>query len=162
LIDIGWAQASDIPGVIDVLCEIADFRASLGQDRWRKSSFTYEAVGAWIERRELAVARLDGKVIGTMLVQPADHLFWPDRPDGEAFYVHKLTRSRKVPVDGGLAGPFIAFAEAATREAGRPLLRLDCALDERLCAVYERLGFQRLDIVEPEPGLISWRWERGV
>ena len=161
-VQVGWAGQADIPGVIDVLIEIADFRASLGQDRWRKSTFTYEAVGEWIARRELVVARIDGRVVGTMLIQPADEVFWPDRPDGEAFYVHKLTRTRKAPEAKGLVAPLITFAEQVTRDAGRPLLRLDCAIDEKLCALYENLGFQRGDVVEPSPGLVSVRWEKCV
>jgi hypothetical protein len=162
LIEIGWATSADIPGVIDVLKEIADFRASLGQDRWDKASFTPAAVQDWIDRRELVVARLGGRVIGTMLVQDLDPVFWPERGPHEALYVHKLARTRTAPEARGLVKPLVDFAEEETRRRGLPVVRLDCALDEKLCAIYAGLGFRRLDIVEPRAGLVSWRWEKAV
>ena len=95
-----------------------------------------------------------------MLVQPLDPLFWPDRPEGEALHVHKLARKRSARIEGGLARPMLDWALKETRKAGLPYLRLDCAPDETLCAIYAACGFTRLDLVEPKPDFWSWRWEK--
>lgn len=160
---IAWATSDDINGAIAVLCEIADFRRSLGQDRWKKEWFTREALQGWIDDHRLVVARLDGKVIGTMLVEDADPIFWPDDPAGEALYVHRLARTRSAPEAKGLAARFLVFAQDEAKRRGRAFVRLDCALDETLCAIYDRAGFTRLkDVWEVAPDFHSWRWEKGV
>lgn len=159
---IDWATTDDSDGTIAVLREVADYRASLGQVRWDPESFTRDSVGAWIDRRELVVARVDDQVVATMLIQPVDLLFWPERAKGEAFYVHKLARLRSAHAAKGIVRRFITFAKDATRAAGRPYLRLDCAPDPGLCDLYAGLGFQRIDVVEIRPDFTSVRWEMTV
>lgn len=161
MIDVGWATSADIPGAIAVLCEITDFRASIGQDRWKKEWFTPQALQGWIDGRQLVVGRLNGQVVATMLVEDEDRKFWPDDPPGEALYVHRLARSRAAAGAKGVAGRFLEFAEAEARARGRSFVRLDCALDERLGAIYARAGFRRLPGVwEVDPTFHSWRWEK--
>ncbi len=162
-VEIGWARADDIDGAIAVLCEIADFRKSLGQDRWKKDWFTPDALQRWIDARQLVVARLNGRVIGTMLLQDEDPIFWPTDPPGEALYVHRLTRTRTESGARGLAQRFLDFARQEAALRGRVFVRLDCALDETLAAIYHRAGFTRLKKVwEVAPDFHSWRWEKAV
>ena len=162
-VEIEWATANDIEGAIAVLCEIADFRKSLGQDRWKKDWFTPVALQGWIDARQLVVARLEGKVIGTMLLEDEDPIFWPDDPPGEALYVHRLTRTRTGAGAKGLAQRFLAFAQEEAGRRGRAYVRLDCALDETLCAIYDRAGFTRQKGVwEVAPDFHSWCWEKAV
>jgi ribosomal protein S18 acetylase RimI-like enzyme len=161
-VEISWATMADIDAVIALLKAVAGYRESKGQYRWDKASFTQGAIASWIERHELVVARRGGVIVGAMLVQPIDHVFWPDRPDGEALHVHKLARDPAVPQAKGLARHLIAFAEDAAREAGRPYLRLDCAPEPRLCALYQGLGFTHIDQVAITADFISERWEKSV
>jgi hypothetical protein len=161
LIEVGWAAPEDIPGAIAVLLEITEFRKSLGQDRWNKDWFTPKALQSWIDNRSLVVARLDGLVVGTMLVEDEDKTFWPDDPPGEALYVHRLARARTAPAAKGAAAHFLAFAEQEARGRGRGFVRLDCALDETLAAIYQGAAYRRLPGVwEVSPGFQSWRWEK--
>lgn len=162
-VEIGFAESSDINGAIAVLCEIADFRRSLGQDRWKKEWFTPAALQSWIDEHRLVVARLDGAVIGTMLVEDADPIFWPDDPPGEALYVHRLARTRAAVEARGLAARFLEFARDEAKRRGRAFVRLDCALDETLCAIYDGAGFTRLpEVWEVRSDFHSWRWEKPV
>lgn len=145
-----------------LLRAVAAWRASIGQIRWPQSWFTAEAAERWIGAGELIAARRDGELVGVMLFEALDHRFWPDRPDGEAFFVHRLARKRGVAIDGGLAKPMLDWALNETRQLGRPWLRLDCAPDEKLCAIYAACGFDRVDLKEIEPGFWSVRWQKAV
>jgi len=143
-----------------LLREVAVYREGKGQFRWNKEWFTLEAAQGWIESGQLVSARQDGELVGVMLFQSEDQRFWPDRPKGEAFFVHRLARKPGARIEGGLAGPMLDWAYAETKRLGRPWLRLDCAPDDKLCAIYEGWGFDRIDLKQIEPDFWSWRWEK--
>ena len=140
---------------------MVDYRVQKKQFRWDKASFTPQLMRQWIAAGELVVAHRGDEMVGLMLLQPIDRLFWPDRPDGQALHVHRLARKRGIaPIEGGLARPMLDWAMNEVRKAGRPLLRLDCAPDEDLCAIYANCGFTRLDLKEIKPDFWSVRWEK--
>ncbi len=139
---------------------MVDYRVQKKQFRWDKASFTPGLMQDWVKAGELVVAHQAEEMVGLMLLQPTDRLFWPDRPDGEALHVHRLARKRSATIKGGLAAPMLDWAMDEVRKAGRLFLRLDCAPDEDLCAVYERCGFIRLDLRQIKPDFWSVRWEK--
>ena len=137
-------------------------RNDRGQFRWKLGWFTPESIKGWIDGRRLVVARQGDKLAGVMLLQDTDHRFWPDRPDGEASFVHRLCRDPAITIEGGLARPMLDWALEETGRMGRPWLRLDCAPLEKLCAVYANAGFTRVDLKEIEPDFWSVRWEKHI
>ena len=144
---------------------MVDYRVQKKQFRWDKDSFTPALMRQWMAAGELVVAYRGEEMVGLMLLQSTDRMFWPHRPDGEALHVHKLARKQGIAkIEGGLAAPMLDWAMREVRRAGRPYLRLDCAPDDDLCAVYERCGFARLELREidraPEPNFWSWLWEK--
>ena len=87
-----------------------------------------------------------------MILEPEDPHFWPDRPAGEAGYVHKLAVRRAY---AGWAFPAALMNHAAALIQGRDrrFLRLDC--DPPLAGFYQRLGFVLVDereVVHAEAG----------
>ena len=81
-------------------------------------------------------------LMGVFRLQECDPDFWPEMPDGDALYLHKLA---VYPAHQGQGWAHALLAHAATlaRARGRSLLRLDCAGGRpKLCAVYERVGFR--------------------
>lgn len=154
------AGPDDAHEAMSLLREVAAYRASIGQVRWPLDWFTQQNAERWISADELVVARKGGQIVGVMLFESVDQRFWPDYPDGEAYFVHRLARRRGGDVPGGLAGPMLDWAHAETRRLGRPWLRLDCAPEARLCAIYERAGFERVDLKEVEPDFWSVRWQK--
>ncbi len=140
---------------------MVDYRVQKQQFRWDKASFTPELMRQWVAVGELVVAHRGPEMVGLMLLQPNDPVFWPDRPQGQALHVHRLGRKQGIAkIEGGLARPMLDWAMDEVRKAGRPWLRLDCAPDEDLCALYAACGFTRLDLVEIKEGFWSWRWEK--
>ena len=71
-----------------------------------------------------------------------DHVFWPDFPDDDSVYLHRLAIRRKF-ARSGLSQTILAWAVGWTRSLGRKQLRLDC-LSERapLQALYQNFGFK--------------------
>lgn len=139
---------------------MTEHRNRRGQFRWKLEWFTPESIKGWIDSGQLVVARQGERLAGVMLFQEVDHRFWPDYPDGEAFFVHRLCRDPEITIEGGLARPMLDWALNETRRLGRPWLRLDCAPEGKLCAVYQNTGFSRVDLKEIEPDFWSVRWEK--
>ena len=77
-----------------------------------------------------------------MRYQLEDPLFWPDVPEGESAYVHRLAVRRRA-AGGAVSRALLEWAVNRTRESGRRYLRLDTdASRSKLRAVYERFGFR--------------------
>jgi ribosomal protein S18 acetylase RimI-like enzyme len=72
-------------------------------------------------------------------------MFWPGADD-DAGYIHRIAVRREAR---GLGVELLKFAERATADAGRKLLRLDCySGNDALCSYYESAGFVRRGDVE--------------
>lgn len=116
----------------------------LGNGRWDGADIAPDRVTAWIEAGEAVVALAGEDIAATMLLQWRDLVFWPERDDGTAAYLHKI--AVRAGMNGrGAPAALVAFAADEARRRGRTLLRLDTGPWPRLCAVYERLGFCEVD-----------------
>lgn len=77
-----------------------------------------------------------------MRFQLEDPLFWPDVPQDESAYIHRLGVRRRV-AGGVTSKALLEWAVKRTREIGRRYLRLDTdASRQKLRAVYEQFGFR--------------------
>lgn len=85
-----------------------------------------------------------GQSIGTVCIQWTDMQYWGDRGnDGRAGYIHQLAIRRSVGGQG-IGSDILEWAVSHIRNAGRSVVRLDCATSNSvLCAYYERHGFAR-------------------
>ncbi len=93
-----------------------------------------------MERGEVYVFRLDGRPVGTLVLQWSDEETWGGVADA-AGYVHGLAIRREW-AGKGLGRALLKWAEDRTAAAGRDYLRLDCAAENRaLNAYYARAGF---------------------
>lgn len=127
-----------------ILLEVAGWLEARGQPMWTAGEL---APGALLERyglEEMRLGLLSGEPVAAMVVQESDEFFWPDSPEGESLFVHKLAAARRLK-GSGAAAAMLDWAKANAREQGRAYLRLDCAADRpRLCLFYERYGFRRV------------------
>lgn len=78
----------------------------------------------------------------------------PHRADLSKMLVHRRARRQ------GLGAALMRAAEAAARECGRTLLVLDAVTDGDAARLYERLGWERVDVIPgyalmPHGGLCS-------
>lgn len=147
--------ASDTPGfhirqafpgetgiVSDVLQEAARWLVESGTPMWKDGELAPDRIAADVEAGLFFIAWAGDDAAGVFKMQPEDPLFWPDLPQGDALYLHRIAVRREFAGQGVMSA-MVAFARDATGRAGRRYLRLDCeAARPRLRAAYERLGFQ--------------------
>jgi ribosomal protein S18 acetylase RimI-like enzyme len=137
------AYKADFSRVLAILEDAAAWLASRGIDQWRPGGFDHHELLQSIDRRELHLARIDGRDVGTITLQWADPLFWPPEGHDQAGYVHKLAVRREA-AGRGLGRYLLEWAAARSAERGKRFLRLDCqGTNPGLCGYYEKLGFTR-------------------
>lgn len=141
-ITIRQAQPRDAASVAAILGEAAEWLIAQGSPMWRGEELTAERIAADIAAGEFFIAESASEPVGTLKFQWEDPLFWPDQPEGEAAYLHRLAVRRSAS-GGGVSRAMMDWAAARAREAGRRVLRLDCeASRARLREVYEKFGFR--------------------
>jgi GNAT superfamily N-acetyltransferase len=115
------ARPDEIEVVLDVLADAAAWSRARGIDQWPER-FERDWVMPAIERCETWLAERDGKVVGTLVVQWEDPMFWAGYPN-DAGYLHRLAVRRR---GTGLGAELLRWAERHAAEAGKSFLRLDC------------------------------------
>jgi predicted N-acetyltransferase YhbS len=167
---IRHAAPADIEDSSALLREAGAYMRTVTDLAWRDEDLGPGFVAPLVAANEWIVAQANGCLVGVMSFQPRDLAFWPDRDDGRAFYLHKIA-VRRTHAGAGVVEALIAWAAQETRALGRHALRLDCAPRPKLCAVYEGLGFLRLDetdvlwsaLGDSRPGALHVvRFERAV
>jgi len=143
-----------------VLAVLAEASAWLGErsvDQWPDRFPTGWVLPA-IEAGETWLAELEGQIVGTLVVQWEDPLFWAGYPT-DAGYLHRLAVRRH---GAGLGGRVLRWAERHASGAGKSYLRLDCvASNESLRAYYERAAYEYVGDVTVDEYVQS-RYERRV
>ncbi|MEW9547816.1 GNAT family N-acetyltransferase [Nonomuraea sp. NPDC050783] len=153
------AEPADLPGVLTLLADTAEWLHARGVRQWPRGGFGAERIRPLIEDRVLFV--LDDELryldpdesappVATIALDGhADPEFWTaDDDPGAALYVHKLAVAR--PWSGsGLGDALLDWAAAGAFASGLPWLRLDCAkANPRLQRYYRNRGFQHLRTVD--------------
>jgi len=135
------ASVDELEVVLDVLGDAASWLHRRGIEQWPEQ-FDRATVLPAVERGEtwLASAPLADAPFGTVTVQWADDLIWPDAGSGEAGYVHRLAIRRTA---AGSGRALLSWAEQHVGAAGRSLVRLDCwSGNARLRQYYEGQGYR--------------------
>jgi GNAT superfamily N-acetyltransferase len=162
-LEIGPAAPADVAEIAQVLQEAARWIETWRDQLWVPELLGEDFVAPVVARGEFLAARIEGEIAGVAIVQPEDTLFWPDRPPGEAGYLHKLA-VRRAHAGKGVSRALIEAAAMRAAGWGRSLLRLDCHPD--LARLYVGFGFRKVDeraVVHPESGpLTVARMERGL
>jgi GNAT superfamily N-acetyltransferase len=89
----------------------------------------------------LLVARLDGRIVGTVQLGLAMPPNQPHRADIRKLLVHRSARGR------GIGMALMTAAEEAARARGRTLLVLDTALGDNAERLYTRAGWTRVGVI---------------
>jgi GNAT superfamily N-acetyltransferase len=141
---IRLATPADLIESTAVLRDVAQWLSDRGEQLWPPQMFTPEYLRPRIQNRELVLVQKRNQVAALALRQWEDPEYWPDRPRGEAAYLHKLAVNR-VFSGQGLSRMLLEWAEREAHTAGRKYLRLDCAARPALLSLYQGFGFQRVD-----------------
>jgi GNAT superfamily N-acetyltransferase len=141
-ITIRQAAAADVAIVDQMIREAAAWVDALGVVMWEDGELDAARIHDEVTRGMFFLALVDGEVAGAIRFQLVDALFWPDRPEGEAAFVHRLV-ARRAFKGRGVARALLEWAKGHARAHGRSLLRLDCDANRpKLRALYESCGFR--------------------
>jgi len=158
-ITIRQAVAADAAIVDQMIREAAAWVDALGVVMWEDGELDAGRIRDEVTRGMFFLAVIDGDVAGAIRFQLEDQLFWPDRPDGEAAFVHRLV-ARRAFKGRGVAKALLDWATGHARAHGRELLRLDCDANRpKLRALYESCGFTLHSHRQVGPYYVS-RYER--
>ena len=155
------ATPQDTGTVIDILREATRWLEQSGKPMWRDDELSSSRIAADVDAGLFFVAECDGEVAGTVKFQLEDLLFWPDLPQEQSAFVHRLAVKRQF-AGGRVSSALLQWAVLRTRSLGRSFLRLDCeASRPRLRAVYEHFGFRHHSDRQVGPYFVS-RYEYDV
>ena len=141
-VHIRQAHAGDVAVVDRMIREAAAWVDSLGVVMWEDGELDAERIAAEVTSGQFFLAEIAGEPAGAIRFQLEDALFWPDRPPGEAAFVHRLVVRREFK-GHGVSRALLAWAVTHAGAHGRARLRLDCDADRpKLRALYESCGFR--------------------
>jgi GNAT superfamily N-acetyltransferase len=155
-LDIVAAMPEDLTRYLDFLEEVSDWLESRGIKQWKRGMFrsSEEYFADSIERREVHLASIDGKLVGTLRLLLNDPIVWPDITENDAVYIYNLAVGR-ASAGQRLGARLLEWVEVQTASLGRRHIRLDCfAYNSFLCGYYTRAGYADrgvVDAIYPEP-----------
>jgi GNAT superfamily N-acetyltransferase len=136
------ALRGDTDTVIGILEEAVLWLENQGMPMWRTEERDPGQIALDIEAGLFQLVEYEGQPAAIFKFQLEDALFWPDIPQGQSAFVHRLAVRRRY-AGKGISSAILLWAASKARAMGRPYLRLDCdAARPRLRAVYERFGFK--------------------
>lgn len=116
----------------------------LGQPLWEADQLTPERLLQDYGPESLYLARLKRIPVATFVLIESDPRFWPDTPEGESIFIHKIAVARACKGQR-LSSQILDFAVQQVLERGKKFLRLDTDITRpALCNLYERYGFVRV------------------
>jgi len=158
---IRQAMPQDVKVVSDILGEAARWLDQRGMSLWKVGELSPTNIADDVNASLFFLAECNGEAAGTVKFQLEDLVFWPDKPQEESAFIHRLAVKRDF--DGGrVSSVLLRWAVERTRSLGRRYLRLDCeASRPRLRAIYERFGFRHHSDKQVGPYFVS-RYEYEV
>lgn len=125
-----------------MLLEAARWVDALGVVMWEEGELGVERIAREVAAGQFYLAELDGVAAGTIRFQEADLQFWPDIPQDDSAFVHRLV-VRRTFKGQGISTALLQWAADHARGLGKRTLRLDCDADRpKVRAIYERFGFR--------------------
>ena len=141
-VSVRQAEPRDAGFVEAVLLEAAEWLADAGLPMWREDEITAEGIAADVARGLFFIGECDGEVAGTIRFQLEDVRFWPDIPQQESAFIHRLAVRRRY-AGSALSSELLRWAVQRAESLGKRYLRLDCEESRpKLRAIYEDFGFR--------------------
>lgn len=139
---IRQAVPADAAAVEAMLLEAARWVDALGAVMWEEGELTPDRIAAEIAAGQFFLAELDGAPAGAIRFQLRDPLFWPDVPQEDSAFVHRLV-VRRAFKQRGVSTALLDWSADQARALGRRFLRLDCDANRpKLRRLYEAFGFR--------------------
>jgi GNAT superfamily N-acetyltransferase len=149
------AHPEDLSVVSAILQEAARWLEQRGMPMWRDAELSEVNIRSDVLDGLFFIATFGGEAAGTIKYQVSDLQFWPDVPEGESAFVHRLAVRRKF-AGGSVSSAMLLWAVERATTMGLRYLRLDCeASRPGPRAIYERLGFQHHSDRQAGPYVVS-------
>lgn len=134
---------------VAVMREVAAWGRSKGYRVWPDEWLTPRELLTGDARPEnFCIGTVEGQTACAFILQWADSQYWPDAPEGEAAYLHKLC-VRRTFAGRGMTETVVGAVREECRRRGIHYIRLDTALDEKaIRRIYLRAGFKIVDIID--------------
>jgi GNAT superfamily N-acetyltransferase len=141
-LSIRLATPRDAKVVADILEEAVHWLEQAAMPMWRDDELVAERIAADVAAGLFFLAESDGDAAGIVKFQLEDSLFWPDIPQEQSAFIHRLAVRRRF-AGGNVSSALLHWSALRTRALGRRFLRLDCeASRPKLRAIYEQFGFR--------------------
>lgn len=141
-ISVRQATLNDVSTVSSILSEAALWLKQQNIALWQEKEVSPESICPDVELGLFYIAFYNDIAAGVVEFQTEDLMFWPDIPQENSAFIHRLAVRRSF-AGGSVSTALMQWAVEHTRDLGKQFLRLDCAADRlRLRMVYENFGFQ--------------------
>ncbi|MFI4972968.1 MAG: GNAT family N-acetyltransferase [Caulobacterales bacterium] len=157
--DIGFAGPEAASAATEILREAARWLIERDRALWSPEQFSIQDTADHAARGALVVAREDGVEVACMFADTSDPVCWPDRPEGSAFYLHKIAVRRSF-AGRGWSRRLVDWAGDEARRRHIPALRLDCDPRPELIGLYRSLDFKDVDDYRTAFGFVARRFEK--
>ncbi len=162
-IHIRLAQSTDLETVSSIVHEAAAWLRGReqGEQMWRLNELDADVMAEEVRTGVFVLAEINGAAVGAMKFELEDPLFWPDMPEGEAAFIHRLA-VRRAFAGRGVSRALLRWAADRARPLGRKFLRLDCdATRLPLRTLYESCGFRHHSDRQVGPYFVA-RYEQAL
>ena len=149
----------DMSAAIEVIRHVGAWMRDSGianySDWWDPDKVSPEMLAAYAKPEEFYVVKVEGQPAAAVIIQREQSLQdWSsidkDTEAPSATYIHYVAVEREF-AGRGLVGIIMDKADEIAKQQGTSVLRLDTNADEpKLCAIYERLGFNLVGTLEEE------------
>lgn len=135
------ASAKDSIFVSDILAEVSRWLDERGTPMWKANELSEKQVVADVDAGLFFIGEFQGESACVVKFQLEDNLFWPDIPQQDSAFIHRLAIRRRF-AGGEVSRALLRWAAHRAHSIGRSFLRLDCeASRPKLRAIYEHFGF---------------------
>lgn len=139
---IKQADEHDIPIIEEILFDAVNWLSKSGmQNTWNESNVKWSSLSKYYKINDFYIAYQNGLPAACMALTDYDPIFWPDIPEGESLYLHKVAVKREF-AGKGFSGELIDFSKKMALGCCIDSIRLNCNQHRnKLRSVYENEGF---------------------
>lgn len=154
---------NEVSKAISVMKEVAKWDREQGFRVWPDEWLTSEELITYDAQPEnFCIGTINDEIACTFILQWADSDYWPNVPEYEAAYLHKLCVRRKF-AGMGITKLVVNAIKAECRKRGIRYIRLDTGLDEKAVRkIYLNAGFKIVDIIDHPNGRSTALYELEV
>ena len=141
--DIRLASVEEAPIAMAIWREVSEWLADREMPVWSPDEFDLGTTRQQAAAKELVIGFENSGPAACMLIQTGDPIYWPEKAEGTALYLHKIA-VRRAFAGRGWGNRLIAWAVERATKRGLPL-RLDCLPRPVLMNFYRNCGFRPVD-----------------